>query len=130
MMREFTVFNVDQCDGLPERVLTQGAVKPRNPDTRDATIDEFIACSVADIREGQGEAYFRPGEDYISLPAFASFRSAATFYGTTFHQLSHWTRHKTRLDRDLRGRFGERAYGGTCCRVRRCVPLRRILRER
>ena len=27
MMREYTVFNVDQCDGLPERVLTLGEIK-------------------------------------------------------------------------------------------------------
>src|SRR3954451_24134873 len=36
MMREYTVFNVDQCDKLPDRVLTAGEVKPRNSDQRDA----------------------------------------------------------------------------------------------
>jgi hypothetical protein len=29
MMREYTVFNVDQCEGLPDRVLTLGAIKRR-----------------------------------------------------------------------------------------------------
>ena len=70
----------------------------------------FLSCSGASIREGFGEAYYRPGDDYISLPAFAAFKSAAHFYGTTFHELGHWTGHKSRLDRDLRHRFGERAY--------------------
>ncbi len=110
MMREYTVFNVDQCDGLPDRVLTLGEIKRRNPDDRDATIDEFLACSGADIREGAGEAYYRPGDDFISLPRFEAFRSAAHFYGVAFHELGHWTGHKSRLDRDLRSRFGERAY--------------------
>jgi antirestriction protein ArdC len=90
MMKAYTVFNVDQCDGLPERVLAQGAVKPRNTDTRDATIDEFLTASGADIREGHGEAYYRPGDDFISLPAFAAFKSAATFYGVAFHELGHY----------------------------------------
>ena len=27
MMREYTVFNVGQCEGLPDRVLTLGEVK-------------------------------------------------------------------------------------------------------
>jgi antirestriction protein ArdC len=27
-----------------------------------------------------------------------------------FHELGHWTGHKSRLDRDLKGRFGDRAY--------------------
>jgi antirestriction protein ArdC len=110
MLREYTVFNVDQCEGLPARVMTAGTVKVRNPDERDATIDEFLTCSSADIREGAGEAYYRPGDDYISLPSFAAFKDAAHFYATAFHELGHWTGHKSRLDRDLRHRFGERAY--------------------
>jgi antirestriction protein ArdC len=110
MLREYTVFNIDQCDGLPARVMTAGTVKPRNPDERDATIDEFLARSGASIREGFGEAYYRPSDDYISLPTFAAFKSAAHFYATAFHELGHWTGHKSRLDRDLRHRFGERAY--------------------
>jgi antirestriction protein ArdC len=110
MMREYTVFNVDQCEGLPDRVLTLGEIKPRNRDERDATIDEFLECSGADIREGAGEAYFCPGDDFISMPRFEAFKSAAHFYGVAFHELGHFTGHKSRLDRDLRHRFGERAY--------------------
>jgi antirestriction protein ArdC len=112
MMREYTVFNVDQCEGLPARVMTAGTVKVRNPDERDATIDEFLACSGASIREGFGEAYYRPSDDCISMPAFATFKSAAHFYGTTFHELGHWTGHKSRLDRfqAMAARFGDAAY--------------------
>jgi antirestriction protein ArdC len=110
MLREYTVFNVDQCERLPDRVTTPTPVKPRNPDQRDTTIDEFLACSGADIREGAGEAYYRPSDDYISLPRFEGFKSAAHFYGVAFHELGHWTGHKSRLDRDLRHRFGERAF--------------------
>ena len=110
MMREYTVFNVDQCDGLPDRVLTLGEVKVRNQDERDATIDEFLGSSGVEIREGMAEAYYRPGADFISLPRFEAFKSAATFYATAFHELGHATGHKSRLDRDLRHRFGERAY--------------------
>jgi antirestriction protein ArdC len=110
MMKAYTVFNVDQCEGLPDRVLTLGDVKVRNKDERDATIDEFLACSGVSIREGFGEAYYRPGEDFVSLPRFEAFKSAAHFYAVAFHELGHATGHKSRLDRDLRHRFGERAY--------------------
>jgi antirestriction protein ArdC len=110
MMREYTVFNVDQCENLPDRVMTLGEIKVRNRDQRDATIDEFLAASGAEIREGAGEAYYRPGDDFISLPRFEAFKSAAHFYGVTFHELGHWTGHRSRLDRDLRNRFGEKAY--------------------
>jgi antirestriction protein ArdC len=110
MLKEYTVFNVDQCEGLPDRIVTPSPIKPRHNDERDATIDEFLGVSGADIREGFGEAYYSPGQDFVSLPAFAAFKSAAHFYGVTFHELAHWTGHKSRLDRDLKNRFGTRAY--------------------
>ena len=110
MLREYTVFNVDQCENLPPRVMTLGDAKPRNADERCATIDEFLACSGATIREGAGEAYYRPGDDLISLPRFEAFKNAANFYATAFHELGHWTGHKSRLARDLRHRFGQNAY--------------------
>jgi antirestriction protein ArdC len=110
MMKAYTVFNVDQCEGLPDRVLTLGEIKVRNRDERDATIDEFLAASGVEIREGMGEAYYRPGDDFISLPRFEAFKSAAHFYAVAFHELGHATGHRSRLDRDLRHRFGERAY--------------------
>ncbi len=110
MMKAYTVFNVDQCENLPDRVLTLGEIKLHNRDERDTTIDDFLACSGAAIREGAGEAFYRPSDDFISLPRFEAFKSAAHFYGVAFHELGHWTGHKSRLDRDLRHRFGERAY--------------------
>jgi antirestriction protein ArdC len=110
MLREYTVFNVAQCDNLPARVLGAAAPKVRHSDERDATIDEFVAHSGADVREGAGEAYYAPGVDFVSMPAFAAFRGACHFYATAFHELGHWTGHKSRLDRDLKNRFGTRAY--------------------
>lgn len=108
MMREYTVFNVAQCEGLPQR---EPATKtPRNKDQRDALADEFLGSTRADIREGHGEAYYVPSQDFISLPAFAAFKNADNFYGVAFHELGHWTGHKARLDRDMQGRFGNRAY--------------------
>src|SRR3984893_2874348 len=56
MMNAYTVFNVGQCENLPERVLTLGEIKVRNPDERDATIDEFLAAGGVEIREGVGKA--------------------------------------------------------------------------
>jgi antirestriction protein ArdC len=111
MMREYTVFNVDQCDGLPDSVTTGKPMRVRNPDTRDDLADEFLRSTGADIREGHGEAFYVPSRDFISMPAFDAFKGADQFYATTFHELTHWTGHKSRLDRDLKNRFGSRSYG-------------------
>jgi antirestriction protein ArdC len=110
MLREYTVFNVDQCDGLPDSVAIVKPMRVRNPDARDGLADAFLHSTGADIREGHGEALYVPSSDFISMPAFEAFKGADHFYGTAFHELAHWTGHKSRLDRDLKNRFGSRNY--------------------
>jgi antirestriction protein ArdC len=110
MMREYTVFNVDQCDNLPDSVITGKPTRVRNPDARDAIADAFLQSTGADIREGHGEAMYVPSRDFISMPAFAGFKGADHFYNVTFHELTHWSGHKSRLDRDLKNRFGSQSY--------------------
>jgi antirestriction protein ArdC len=109
-LKRYTVFNVAQCDGLPAAMVAGELVEPKSQAERVELADEFLTATGATIREGFGEAYYRPGDDFISLPAFASFKSADHFYATAFHELGHWTGHKSRLARDLSGRFGNQAY--------------------
>ena len=110
MMREYTVFNVAQCENLADGVKAGKPMRVRNPDTRDATADEFLRSTRADIRDGHGEAYYVPSHDFISVPAFEAFKGADHFYCTAFHELTHWTGHQSRLDRDLKNRFGSHEY--------------------
>jgi antirestriction protein ArdC len=110
MLREYTVFNVDQCEGLPDSIRAGKPMRVRNPDARDVLADDFLRCIGADIREGHGEAYYVPSHDFISIPAFGAFKGADHFYNVVFHELAHWTGHKSRLDRDLKNRFGSRHY--------------------
>jgi antirestriction protein ArdC len=110
MMREYTVFNVDQCENLPDSITAAKTMRVRNPDTRDELADAFLHSIGADIREGHGEACYVPSRDFISMPAFAGFKGADHFYNVAFHELTHWTAHKSRLDRDLKNRFGSRQY--------------------
>ena len=85
-------------------------MRVRNPDTRHTLADDFLRSTGAEIRNGNGEAYYVPSQDFISMPSFEAFKGADHFYNVAFHELTHWTGHKSRLDRDLRHRFGERAY--------------------
>jgi len=110
-MKFFTVFNVDQCEGLPARVFETPEIKLNNPDERDATIDEFIAATGCDYRENGGDrAFYRASADFVAMPEFVSFKSAALYYSTAFHELGHWTGSAKRLDRAFGKRFGDRAY--------------------
>jgi antirestriction protein ArdC len=97
MMRQYTVFNVDQCEGLPDRVTMGRPMRVCTPDARDDLADQFLRAIGADIREGHGEAYYVPSRDFISMPAFGAFNGADHFYGTAFHELTHWTAHDLAL---------------------------------
>ena len=110
MLREYTVFNIDQCENLPEAVSANPAARVRNPDCRDQLADDFLRSTGADISEEHGEAYYVPSRDFISMPAFAAFKGADHFYNVAFHELTHWTGHPSRLSRDLKHRFGSRDY--------------------
>jgi len=110
MLREYTVFNVDQCENLPDGIKAGKPMRVRNPDARDALADQFLHSTGADIREGNGEAYYLPSRDFISMPTYAAFKGADHFYNVAFHELTHWTGHKSRLDRDLKKRFGSYEY--------------------
>ena len=110
MLRTYTVFNEAQCDDLPEHVRVGTGNGVANPDSREALADEFIRSTGADFREGAGKPCYVPSKDFITVPAWTDFHSRPEYYAAAFHELVHWTGHKSRLDRDLRSRFDEHAY--------------------
>ena len=109
-MKGYTVFNVEQIDGLPAHYYAQ----PSNPlplSDRLAHADQFVTATGAAIHLGGNQAYYSPAADRIQLPPFEAFKDKESFYATALHELSHWTRHETRLDRDFgRQRFGDAGY--------------------
>lgn len=109
-MKAYTVFNIEQIDGLPERFYARSEAEP-NPDQRIAEADAFFAATGARVEHGGNAACYVPGPDLVRMPEFETFRSAQDYYATLAHECTHWTRHTSRLDRDLgRSRFGDAGY--------------------
>jgi antirestriction protein ArdC len=109
-MKEYRVFNVEQIEGLPSHFYT--AVGPQlDPVQRNEAADRFFANTRADIRHGGNQAYYAPGPDYVQMPPFTSFRDAESYCSTLAHEMTHWTKHPSRLNRDLgRRTFGDQGY--------------------
>lgn len=109
-LKGYTVFSVEQIEGLPAHYYARH--EPRlNPGERIAHAEAFFRATGADIRDGGNQAYYSPSHDYVQMPPFESFRSAESFYGTLAHEATHWTRHPSRLDRELgRKRWGDDGY--------------------
>lgn len=109
-LKSYTVFNIDQIDELPAHYYAHANAEP-NPDERIMHAEGFFAATGADIRHGGGSAFYAPSLDYIQMPPFEVFCDAQRYYATLGHETCHWTRHKSRLDRDLgRKRFGDEGY--------------------
>lgn len=109
-MKGYTVFNIEQIDGLPS---TYYAPIPAITDDakRIARADAFFAATGADIRHGGGSAFYTPSQDFVQLPPFQGFNCAELYYATLGHELTHWTKHPSRLDRDFgRKQWGDQGY--------------------
>ncbi|MCP5299083.1 MAG: DUF1738 domain-containing protein [Chromatiaceae bacterium] len=109
-MKGYTVFNVDQIEGLPSHYY-QLAEPVLDPVQRIDHVESFFAATGAEIRHGGNMAYYTITDDYIQMPPFESFRDAESYYATLAHETTHWTRHGSRLERDFgRKRFGDEGY--------------------
>ncbi|WP_380871569.1 antirepressor [Sphingomonas sp. DBB INV C78] len=107
-LKRFTVFNVDQCEGLPPSLLASPVPLPEREIVPLA--EEIITNTGADFRIGGEKAYYHPGADYVQVPPQPAFHHQIDFYRTAFHELGHWTGHGTRLNRDQSGQFGSVDY--------------------
>jgi antirestriction protein ArdC len=109
-LRWYTVFNVEQTEGLPERLYHVSDPKPLGEAI--ASVEEFIRKLGADVRHLGDRACYRPAEDFIALPEPGDFRALGDYYATSLHEHAHWTGHPSRLNRNLSGRFGSESYAG------------------
>lgn len=107
------VFNAAQVEGYDPDITDLPDQARFNPITR---AEAFVRATGANVEEIGDEACFIPGTDKILMPERRRFidtkksTAAECFYSTMFHELTHWTGAKKRLNRDLSGRFGSEAY--------------------
>lgn len=100
-------FNAQQVEGAPPtEIIPVGGFEPI--EVAEAT----IRATGARIDHGGDSACYIPSMDLVRMPPRDRFVSADGYYSTIFHELGHWTGHKSRLDRDLAGRFKSQAYAG------------------
>jgi antirestriction protein ArdC len=109
-LKAYTVFNVEQVEGLPSHFHAVAAPQ-LDAVQRIAHADAFFAATGAEIRHGGSQAYYALQPDYVQTPPFECFADPEAYYATLAHECTHWTRHPTRLDRDFgRKRWGDDGY--------------------
>lgn len=111
IMREFRLFNVAQCEGLPESFFAPVAKMNSPLDTAESI---KIHSGVSIAHRQQNRAYYYPAQDRIMLPHPAQFTHKEDYYSTLLHELTHATGHHSRLSREgitsPTARFGNAHY--------------------
>ncbi|WP_114952245.1 ArdC family protein [Sphingosinicella terrae] len=107
-LKRFTLFNIDQCEGLPEKLTELPAPKGEREAIPEA--EALIAATGADFRVGGDIAFYAPGGDYVQVPPPEAYFEAINWYRTALHELGHWTGHPGRLGRDQSAGFGTPDY--------------------
>lgn len=110
-MKGYTVFNVEQVEGLPAHYYAQ-PVNPQPMTERIESAERFAASTRADVRHGGNRAFYAPARDFVQMPPFEAFKDAESYYATLTHELTHWTGHASRCAREFEKghRFGSEGY--------------------
>lgn len=105
-LKGYTVFNVEQIEGLPESFHSQPEPIPNRVE-RVARAEEFFANTGLTIRYGGDRAFYSESGDFIQMPPVQAFADTVSFYSTLGHEAVHATKANHRLARD----FGRKAWG-------------------
>ncbi|WP_306767880.1 zincin-like metallopeptidase domain-containing protein [Martelella alba] len=118
MLKTFTVFNLDQIDGLATEGVTGEEAPVASFDMLSQAEALFRRRGAKIIEKGQN-AFFMSATDEIWLLERHLFNDVANFYATGLHELVHWSGAKDRLNREMKGRFGSESYAfeELCVRV-------------
>ena len=116
-LKYFVVFNADQVDGYEtkEKGLKDFNLKEIDNWKTHFKTDTFVENTKADINTAN-KAFYSPNGDFIGMPPKEDFKGDKEntkeqyYYSTLLHELTHWSGHSSRCNRDLKNRFGSKAY--------------------
>lgn len=110
------VFNRCQLASFDPASIRPAEEEPKPLPERIAEVDIFLENTQALIVPHGGGAFYRPSEDRIYMPHLENFIDTDTctalegFYSTSFHEVTHWTGAKHRLNRTTGKKFGDHDY--------------------
>jgi antirestriction protein ArdC len=107
-LKRFTVFNVEQCDGLPPELAA--TTPPADTSLIEPRVQAVIATSGANLRIGGERAYYDVLGDFIRVPPPQAYFKPVDWHRTALHELGHWTGHASRLGREIANSFGSKKY--------------------
>lgn len=110
LLRTHCLFNIEQTEGLPNEEQHHAEGEEPMAFIDHAPAERLLSASRARIEHRYGDdAFYLPIRDLIQLPTKAQFVDVGSYYATALHELTHWSGHHTRLNRE--GITGGHAFG-------------------
>ncbi|MBO5449796.1 MAG: DUF1738 domain-containing protein [Ruminococcus sp.] len=98
VLRRFAVFHESDVEGVTAK---PAPIPPARSVSAEKIIADYVKKSGIMFFSGISEkAYYSPIVDAVKIPDISQYKTAEAYYSTAFHELTHSTGHKTRLDRE------------------------------
>lgn len=114
VLKYYNVFHISQVEGVEPLASEQLNDEIEPIEEADKIITDYINREHLNFTECKSNrAYYRPSDDSVVVPLKEQYNLINEYYSTTFHELTHSTGHKNRLDRLETGAvasFGSETY--------------------
>jgi antirestriction protein ArdC len=97
LLRYYRVFNLDQVSGIKKPVAENQPAIFQPISEAEAVATQYQ--KQIEVTHCGSRAYYQPSSDSIRMPEKQSFDRAEYYYSTLFHEFSHSTGHRSRLNR-------------------------------
>ena len=112
VLRYFTVFNTEQCEGITTPAPDTTTWHEHDP-IEAAEAVQLAMPNRPIVTIGGTKACYSPVHDHVQVPELFRYERPEEYYCTLFHELAHATGHQSRLNREgITGNhfFGDDSY--------------------
>ena len=100
LLRYYNVFHISQVEGVEPLAPEQLNDEVEPIEAGDKIINDYINREHLKFVECKSnQAYYSPSNDTVVVPLKEQYSMINEYYSTTFHELTHSTGHKNRLNR-------------------------------
>ncbi len=87
-LKRFTVFNAEQCEGLPDDIAVEAPPPP--PGMIEPRVETLIEAIGIDFRIGGNRAFYVPAHDYVQVPPPQAYFEPINWHRTALHEMGHY----------------------------------------
>lgn len=113
VLRYYNVFHIEDCEGIQSKLPEKPVCTLSPIESAEKIVNTYYEREACTLHiQKSDRAFYAPALDSVTVPLLEQFDSEAEYYSTLFHETTHSTGHKSRLNRQeiQEGFFGNDPY--------------------